>query len=150
MSDSANAPTGATPEEGLGGWPGSTARADWEQVSSGAGSAEPAPSEGASASRRRPLSLRSGGGSGGNSDGGSGEAPRRRLTPPPFPKPRGRAGHDAPAVAPDGEVSSPKLARPAPIEKFVAVTRERPEAGLAVAFVGGVLIATLLKRFARR
>ncbi len=140
MTDPADAPTGATPEQGLGSWPGSAARPDWEQVSSGAGSAEPAPVQGGPAARlRRPLSLGSG--------GASGEVPRRRLTPPPFPR---RAGHDAPAVATDGEAKPAKAARPAPIEKFVTVTRQRPEVGVAVAFVGGVLIATLLKRFARR
>lgn len=154
MSDPANAPTGATPEQGLGAWPGSATQPDWEQASPGAGSAEPAPAPGAPAAHpRRPLSLRGGGsGDGAGASDDRGEVPRRRLTPPPFPRPRRHTGDDAHAVAGDSGAAKPaaKLARPAQIEKFVALTRERPEVGVAVAFAGGVLIATVLKRFAHR
>ena len=36
-----------------------------------------------------------------------------------------------------------------PVGKLQTLVRERPEAGLGLAFVGGLVIATILRRLAR-
>ncbi len=38
---------------------------------------------------------------------------------------------------------------PSPLEQLSKLVSERPEVGLGIAFVGGVVIATILKRLAR-
>jgi hypothetical protein len=38
---------------------------------------------------------------------------------------------------------------PSSIEKFVSLVNERPEVGIGLAFAGGLVLATILKRLAR-
>jgi hypothetical protein len=38
---------------------------------------------------------------------------------------------------------------PSAIEKFVSLVNERPEVGVGLAFAGGLVLATILKRLAR-
>ncbi len=38
---------------------------------------------------------------------------------------------------------------PSAVEQLSNLVRERPEVGLGIAFVGGVVLATILKRLAR-
>lgn len=43
----------------------------------------------------------------------------------------------------------PSVMEKLPIENLKTVVRERPEVGLGLAFAGGLVIATLLRRLAR-
>lgn len=147
MTDAADDPT----EQQLGAWGAPASEPEWtaievEAESAGPGSAEPGPSSQVPGGRpRRPSSLRA-------QIGESVNVPRRPLTPPPFPPqpvgpgsapPGGSAGAE-PARAPAGGTELQKR-----VESFVALVNERPEVGLGVAFVGGLILASILKRLAR-
>ncbi len=90
--------------------------------------------------RRRPSSLRD--------EEHVTNLPRRPVAPPTFQpaaSPRAAAhpaGDSAPAPtgAPPGSLP----------EKVFALTRERPEVGLGLAFFGGLVLATIIKRLGRR
>ena len=55
-----------------------------------------------------------------------------------------RSGGAGATRAPAGGVQLQKR-----VESFVALVNERPEVGLGVAFVGGLILASILKRLAR-
>ena len=89
--------------------------------------------------RRRPTSLRD--------EEHVANVPRRPLSPPPFQPaaaPRSPA-QGAPDTTPATAGSSGSLP-----EKLVALTKERPEVGLGLAFLGGLVLATIVKRLGRR
>jgi len=103
---------------------------------------EPPPATEAARSRR-PSSLRSG--------PVSTDVPRRT---PAAPQPG--AGSNNPVSEPtqagrSGQMPSAdgSLLDKAPVKKLQAFVKERPEAGLGLAFIGGLLIATILRRLAR-
>jgi hypothetical protein len=146
VTDAADDPT----EQQLGTWGVPAPEPEWTEIeveteSAGPGSAEPGPSSQVPGGRsRRPSSLRS-------QIGESVNVPRRRLTPPPFPSPS-----EAPAAAAPGPAGAGPARAPAGgvqlqkrVENFVALVNERPEVGLGVAFVGGLILASILKRLAR-
>ena len=148
MSDANPAQPAA--EAPLGGW--SAGESTWtpinvEKASPGAAGAgsDPDPAGGdagtsQSGGRLRPSSLR------GES---SGDAQRRRLAPPSFPK--NPFAHSQEAEVPDaGSSSAPEPTGPAQVQKLMTKVNERPEVGVGLAFAGGLLIATILKRLARR
>jgi hypothetical protein len=58
--------------------------------------------------------------------------------PDPTPQPR-PAGPAAPAAK----------TGPSSIQKFVSLVNERPEVSVGIAFAGGLVLATILKRLAR-
>jgi hypothetical protein len=137
-------------EQQLGTWGAPAPEPEWtaieiETESAGPGSAEPGPPSQVPGGRpRRPSSLRA-------QIGESVNVPRRHVSPPPFPAPPATAGADVPragatdpARAPAGGVQLQKR-----VEDFVALVNERPEVGLGVAFVGGLILASILKRLAR-
>jgi hypothetical protein len=150
-------PAEPTPEQPLGEWGTSEPETTWTEIdveaeSAGPGLGGPGPAPQASGDNptgtegtrlRRPSSLRS------PADLAN-AVPRRKLTPPQFPKPN--EGERPPATAPGtpGASSDPGSAPgPTPLAKFTALVNERPEVGLGVAFLGGLLLATILKRLAR-
>jgi hypothetical protein len=75
--------------------------------------------------------------------------PRRPLSPPPpltGKSPQASAAGSSDTVAQgDAGPSGPSLP-----ERLYTLTNERPEVGLGIAFVGGLLLATIIKRFGRR
>jgi hypothetical protein len=147
VTDAADDSTG---EQQLGAWGESAAEPEWSAIDvegepAGPGSAEPGPPSQVPEGRpRRPSSLRA-------QIGESVNVPRRPLSPPPFPTPPAAADAEAPRTggadatrAPAGGVQLQKR-----VESFVALVNERPEVGLGVAFVGGLILASILKRLAR-
>jgi len=90
-------------------------------------------------SYKRPSSLRAA------LDERLSNVPRRPLSPPPF-TPHARA--TAAAAAETGKPEAP--AGPALPEQLLALVNQRPEVGLGIAFVGGLLLATIIKRLGRR
>lgn len=61
-----------------------------------------------------------------------------------------RASETAPAQpTPNAQPSESKPSGPSPIEQLKALTAERPEVAIGAAFLGGLLLATILKRLAR-
>jgi hypothetical protein len=145
VTDAADDPT-----EQLGTWGASAPEPEWTEIeveteSAGPGSAEPGPSSQAPGGRsRRPSSLRS-------QIGESVNVPRRRVTPPPFPSPSAAPAAAAPGPAGDRSARAPAggVQLQKRVEDFVALVNERPEVGLGVAFVGGLILASILKRLAR-
>jgi hypothetical protein len=134
-------------EQQLSAWGAPAPEPEWtaievESESIGPGSAEPGP---ASVGRpRRPSSLRA-------QIGESVDVPRRPLSPPRFPPQPA-----APAAGETGSAGAEPTRAPAGgdqlqkrVESFVALMNERPEVGLGVAFVGGLIAASILKRLAR-
>ena len=104
---------------------------------------------------RRPTSLR-------DSSAPFAEVPRRRLSAAGFPgsphspvSDEGQAGNSG-QMSDSGSPLRDRLPKvnvqvdPAAIEKLKTVVRERPEIGLGLAFAGGLVIATILKRLGRR
>lgn len=96
---------------------------------------------------RRPSSLRSPAGS-------APEIPHRRPTPPQFPKPGPGSSppvSESPRAGRSGQVPNPvpTLLEKLPVDQLRALVRERPEVGLGIAFAGGLVIATIIRRLAR-
>jgi hypothetical protein len=135
-------------EQQLGTWGEPTSEPEWTAIeveveSAGPGSAEPGPSSQVPEGRsRRPSSLR-------GQIGESVNVPRRKLSPPPPPFPPAVAGAPQATAGPAGAEPAGAPAGPSQVEKFVALVNERPEVGLGVAFFGGLIIASILKRLAR-
>jgi hypothetical protein len=167
VSDTSEDPAGPeevgtepTNEQSLGAWAEPAGEPAWTEIEldaesagqSGAGAnkgpASQASGDTAPATEggrlRRPSSLRS-------SLEVSGSVPRRRLTPPPFPKPGPASVSDPSAPEPRPAASNAPAAKagPSSIEKFVSLVNERPEVGIGLAFAGGLVLATILKRLAR-
>jgi hypothetical protein len=100
---------------------------------------------------RRPTSLRSA------LDEPAAQAPRRPVSPPPPPFEAAAAPRDLPPTEPaepaepTGSPLDPVFERLATAqERAVALGSERPEVVVGVAFVGGLILATILKRLGRR
>ncbi len=133
-------------EQQLGTWGEPTSEPEWTAIeveveSAGPGSAEPGPSSQAPEGRsRRPSSLRA-------QIGESVNVPRRKLSPPVFPPTV--AGATQTTAGSAGAEPERAPAGPSQVDKFVALVNERPEVGLGVAFFGGLIIASILKRLAR-
>jgi hypothetical protein len=155
VTDEAEDPTdpeGTEPvvEESLGGWGAtsaeSSAPSDPNPYAAIPASDAPAPAGPA----KRPTSLRSA------LDEPSRRPPRGSATPPPAPFEAAAAPRETPAAAvePTGPTASPldpvfeRLATAQ--DRAVAFASERPEAVVGVAFVGGLILATILKRLGRR
>ena len=134
-------------EQQLGTWGEPTSEPEWTAIeveveSAGPGTAEPVPSSQVPEGRsRRPSSLRA-------QIGESVNVPRRKLAPPP-PFPPTVAGAPQATTGSAGAEPARAPAGPSQVEKFVALVNERPEVGLGVAFIGGLVIASILKRLAR-
>ena len=159
-------------------WPEPAESPAWSDIadeaeSAGPGSAEPGPAPDAqpeaqpaaeAARSRRPSSLRS-------PDAASTEAPRGTFAPPAFPGSPGSAPGQPPVSEPaqggrSGHVPNPASLRKKlplgrlplgklPLDKLPAgqlrtLVKQRPEVGLGLAFAGGLVIATILKRLGRR
>ena len=103
--------------------------------------------------RRRPSSLR-------GEPPASGEAHFRGISSPQFPY----ADHEAPpqwrpvepvasASGPVTPPAEPVMPSPDPgpsaLEQLTKLVNERPELGIGLAFVGGVILASILNRLAR-
>lgn len=91
---------------------------------------------------RRPASLRAAAES-------VASVPRRRLATPPFPKPDAAASPATESMAAAGDPVAVEDRGASQLGKLVALVNERPEVGLGIAFVGGLVLATILKRLAR-
>ena len=95
------------------------------------------------ADSKRPSSLRAA------LDERLASVPRRPLSPPPpltGKSPQASAADSSDTVAQgDAGPSGPSLP-----ERLYTLTNERPEVGLGIAFVGGLVLATIIKRFGRR
>jgi hypothetical protein len=72
--------------------------------------------------------------------------PPAPVVPVPVAPSTPRTGTFAPEPSADG--AGPSLPA-SPVEKAVALVNERPEVGIAWAFAGGMLLATILRRLAR-
>lgn len=111
----------------------------------------------AGAHKRRPSSLRA-------AVTAAADVPRRRLTPPTFPGASSSSGSPATAGADPGSPVSeagaagrsrrvpnpgPALAQKLPLEQLGTLVRQRPEVGLGLAFAGGLVLATIIKRLGR-
>jgi hypothetical protein len=165
VSDAADDPSGPddpgveSTGESLGSWEAPAAEPAWTDIdvdpesaglagSSASGAADATDgSEGHSGRLRRPSSLRSA------VEGESG-VPRRKLTPPPFPKPpkaapTEAAGPSSPAPKPADTVSPPVDRGPSAVARLTTLVSERPEVGVGIAFFGGLVLASILKRLAR-
>jgi hypothetical protein len=109
---------------------------------------------------RRPTSLR-------DPSGPAADVPRRRLTSSGFPSspefpasPVQSPVSEAGQTGNLGQMSGPgsplreKLPKvsvdPMAIEQLKTLVNQRPEVGLGLAFAGGLVIATILKRLGRR
>ena len=111
---------------------------------------------------RRPTSLR-------DASAPIGDVPRRKLSPSAFPSSPAFPG--SPVQSPVSEPGqtgnsgqepnpgSPLRERlpkvnvsidPMAVERLKTLVKERPEVGLCLAFAGGLVIATMLKRLGRR
>ncbi|HTW12108.1 MAG TPA: hypothetical protein VME01_05145 [Solirubrobacteraceae bacterium] len=112
---------------------------------------EPVP---AAPAGRRPSSLRAA------LDERLPNVPRRSLTPPPLRHNQAdspaSAAASAPAPAPAVSAATSRAAEPKAHsgpglpERIIVLVNERPEVAIGVAFVGGLLLATILKRLGRR
>jgi hypothetical protein len=154
VSDASEDPTGPsdagaepTSDRPLGAWTDPTPEPAWTQIAVEAESAGPDPAPATEAGRpRRPSSLRS-------AVESASSVPRRKLTPPPFPKRDAEPGPEPPAGGSPAPARNPGPSAverlSAPLEKLPALVKERPEVGLGMAFAGGLLLATILKRLAR-
>ncbi len=116
------------------------------------GESQPATEAGRS---RRPSSLRSG-------SPAPTEVPARGVASPasagrtPIDAPQRESESDNPVseaarAGRSGQMSKAagSLLEKAPVGKLQALVKERPEAGLGLAFLGGLVIATVLRRLAR-
>jgi hypothetical protein len=68
------------------------------------------------------------------------------------PEPDSPESTETTAWQPEGLSSDPSTPAAAPVspqERLAAIANERPEAAAGAAFVGGVLLALILKRLAR-
>jgi hypothetical protein len=157
-------------EQQVGAWSEPAAAPRWSEIASeaeGAAASGAAASEPAAESQpateaaraRRPSSLRS-------DPAASSDVPRRRLVPPSFARASSKSETPA-APPPDSQSNSPvsdvsgpgssgqmsnaggSLLDKLPAKKLQKFVKERPEAGLGLAFIGGLLIATILRRLAR-
>ncbi len=72
--------------------------------------------------------------------------------PPPFePAAAPRNAADAPPAEPSAPAGPSLGARATEFsQQFIALTQDRPELGLAVAFAGGLVLATIFKRLGRK
>ena len=116
---------------------------------------------------RRPASLRD------QNVSDSSSVPRRKLPTPDFPSAAFVSGTRRGSLESDGDEQPPLAKFPKdeaptdkismdkppldklptdklPLDQVRALTRQRPEVGLGLAFAGGLLIATILKRLGRR
>jgi hypothetical protein len=102
---------------------------------------------------RRPTSLRS------SLDESAAQAPRRPVPPSPPPFEAAAPPREVPSAATNpaepaestGSPFDPVFERLATAQERAAVlASERPEVVVGVAFVGGLILATILKRFGRR
>ncbi len=78
--------------------------------------------------------------------------PRRTITPPPPPRPRRPLSEAESAQAPSQSSPPPPPvpAGPSALERLVALANERPEVRVGAAFLGGIILASIFKRLARR
>jgi hypothetical protein len=74
------------------------------------------------------------------------------VSPPPFaPAAAPREAAELPPAEPSDPAGPSLGARATELsQQFVALTQDRPEIGLAVAFVGGLVLATIFKRLGRK
>jgi hypothetical protein len=63
-----------------------------------------------------------------------------------MPNPSAMLGRLQSTKLPGGRPSTDRL----PLEQFSKLVKERPEVGLGLAFAGGLVLATILKRLGRR
>ncbi len=76
--------------------------------------------------------------------------PRRKLATPGSPSPEVSAPEPtAPTENVTERIQAGRVKVEQQAEKFVALVQERPEVGLGVAFLGGLILASILKRLAR-
>jgi hypothetical protein len=68
---------------------------------------------------------------------------------PAAPDPAPAATPAPPIAAPPPPPQPPAAASPGPLDRVTTLMRERPEVAIAAAFVGGLLVAQILKRLAR-
>ena len=111
------------------------------------GAAAPLNESASSGPARRPTSLRS------PLDEQSGRVPRRPLSPPPPPYELAEAPRQLPDEPAQEAVSplDPVFERLATAQERAAVlASERPEVVVGAAFIGGLILATILKRLGRR
>jgi len=74
------------------------------------------------------------------------------VSPPPFePAAAPREAAELPPAEPSAPAGPSLGARATELsQQFIALTQDRPEIGLAVAFAGGLVLATIFKRLGRK